>query len=79
MYAKYIYKLLVEVIKEVGKENMVQIVTKNGRKFKKTREKLMNLRRYNLFWTPCVAHCIDLMLKDMRKLGTERKAVKMLR
>lgn len=28
---------------------------------------LMNKRKY-LYWTPCVTHCIDLMLEDIEKL-----------
>lgn len=52
---------------------MVQIVTDNGSNFKKAGKKLME--KHNLFWTPCAAHCINLMLKDMGKLDTLRKAV----
>ncbi|XP_042477658.1 uncharacterized protein LOC122059016 [Macadamia integrifolia] len=66
--AKYIYKLLKEVVKEVGIKNVVQIVTNSGSNYKKARLKMLNNPRFQLFWTPCVAHCIDLMLKDMGKL-----------
>lgn len=38
---KYIYGLLVEVIKEVGKENVVQVITDNNNNFKKAGKKLM--------------------------------------
>ncbi|KAK9133127.1 hypothetical protein Scep_012655 [Stephania cephalantha] len=65
--ARFICEMMKTVVKEVGKENVVQIVTDNGSTFKKAREKMM--KKYNLFWTPCVAHCIDLMLKDV---GTHR-------
>ena len=44
---KYIYDLLKTVIKEVGKENVVQIVTDNGPTFMKTGKQLM--KRYNLY------------------------------
>ena len=44
---------------------MVQIVTDNGSIFVKTGKLLM--KRYNLYWTPCAAHCIDLMFKDIGK------------
>ncbi|XP_010661224.2 uncharacterized protein LOC104881745 [Vitis vinifera] len=53
---KYIYDLLKTVIKEVGKENVVQIVTDNGSAFMKVGKQLM--KKYNLYWTPCAAHCI---------------------
>ena len=61
---KYIYKLLKNVIKEVEVDNMVQIVIENGSMFVKVRKVLMN--KFNLYWTPCVAHCIELMFEDIR-------------
>ena len=69
--AKYIYKLLVEVVQKVGPENVVQIVTDNGTNFKKAGEMLQADDRFSCFWTPCAAHSIDLMLKDFGK----RKAI----
>ena len=51
---KYIYQLLKNVIKEVGVDNVVQIVTDNGSAFVKAGKQLM--KKYNLYWTPCVAH-----------------------
>ena len=62
---KYIYGLLTDVIKEVGKQNMVQIVMDNGSTFVKARKLLM--KKYNLYWTLCAAHCIDLMFEDIGK------------
>ena len=44
---KYIYKLLKSVIKDVGKENMVQIVTYNGSAFVKVDKLLM--KKFNLY------------------------------
>ncbi|XP_064939513.1 uncharacterized protein LOC135593424 [Musa acuminata AAA Group] len=32
-------------------------------------------KRKTLFWTPCAAHCIDLMLKDIGELDTVKKCV----
>ena len=62
---KYIYGLLKDVIKEVGEANVVQIVTDNGLTFVKAGKLLM--KKYNLYWTPCAAHCIDLMFEDIGK------------
>ncbi|RVW44978.1 hypothetical protein CK203_077967 [Vitis vinifera] len=62
---KYIYELLKTIIKEVGKENAVQIVTDNGSTFMKAGKQLM--KKYNLYWTPCAAHCIDLIFEDIGK------------
>ena len=53
------------MIKYVGKENVVQIVTDNGSAFVKAGKLLM--KKYNLYWTPCAAHCIDLMFENICK------------
>ena len=65
---KYIYSLLKDVIKEVGETNVVQIVTDNGSAFVKAGKLLM--KKYNLYWTPRAAHCIDLMFEDIAKRAT---------
>ena len=62
---KYIYGLLKDVIKEVGEANVVQIVTDNGSTFVKAGKLLM--KKYNMYWIPCAAHCIDLMFEDIGK------------
>ena len=30
--------------------------------------KLLEAKRPNLYWTPCAAHCIDLILEDIGKI-----------
>ena len=62
---KYIYELLKTVIKEVGQENVVQIVTNNWSVFVKAGKLLM--KKFDLYWTSCAAHCIDLIFKDIDK------------
>ena len=62
---KYIYGLLKDVIKEVGEANVVQIVTNNGSAFVKARKLLM--KKYNMYWTPCATHYIDLMFEEIGK------------
>ncbi|XP_060668905.1 uncharacterized protein LOC132800031 [Ziziphus jujuba] len=62
---KYIYDQLKKIILEVGKKNVVQIVTDNGSAFVKAGKKLMG--NYNLYCTPCAAYCIDLMFEDIGK------------
>ena len=53
---KYIYKLLKSVIKDVGEENMVQLVTNNESVFVKVSKLLM--KKHNIYWTLCVVHCV---------------------
>ena len=62
---KYIYGLLKDIIKEVGEAYVVQIVIDNGSTFVKAGKLLM--KKYNLYWTPCAAHCIDLMFEELVK------------
>ncbi|XP_026436559.1 uncharacterized protein LOC113334542 [Papaver somniferum] len=62
--ADFIRELVKEVINDVGKENVVQFITDNGSNFKKAGKDLM-LEYPNLFWTPCGAHCVQLMLEEL--------------
>ncbi|XLS52131.1 hypothetical protein HN51_012808, partial [Arachis hypogaea] len=64
--AEKIFKMIDEVVEEVGEENVVQVVTNNAANYKKAGQMLMEKRK-NLYWTPCAAHCIDLMLEDFEK------------
>ncbi|XP_028964627.2 uncharacterized protein [Malus domestica] len=63
--AKYIAKLLKDAIKEVGSSNVVHIVTDNGSAFVKAGE--IMIERNPIYWTPCAAHCIDLIFEDIGK------------
>jgi hypothetical protein len=64
--AVYISSLMSEVIEEVGATRVVQVVSDNGANFKAAGRLIMD--QYNhIFWTPCAAHCIDLMLEDTGK------------
>ena len=62
---KYIYGLSKDVIKKVGETNVVKIVTDNGSAFVKAGKLL--IKKYNLYWTPCAAHCIDLIFEGIGK------------
>ncbi|XP_051139077.1 uncharacterized protein LOC127256894 [Andrographis paniculata] len=55
-------------IEEIGKEYVVHVVTDNGANFKKA-GKILEQRIPTLYWTPCAAHCLDLMLEDIGKLS----------
>ncbi|XP_052197279.1 uncharacterized protein LOC127804455 [Diospyros lotus] len=47
-------------------ENVVQVVTDNAANYKAVGEMLMEKRK-GLYWTPCAAHYIDLILEDFDK------------
>ncbi|PRQ29317.1 putative ribonuclease H-like domain-containing protein [Rosa chinensis] len=55
------------IVEEVGEENVVQIVTDNASNYKWAGKELMK-HTSKLWWTPCAAHCIDLMLEDISKM-----------
>ncbi|GAU36121.1 hypothetical protein TSUD_374840 [Trifolium subterraneum] len=64
--ADKVFKMMDEVVDEIGEENIVQVVTDNAANYKAADELLMQKRKH-LYWTPCAAHCIDLMLEDFEK------------
>ena len=55
------FTYLDEVVEEIGEENVVQVITDNVSNYVNVGMRLME-RRGRLRWTPCAAHCIDLML-----------------
>lgn len=56
--------LFTEVVEWVGANNVVQFVTDNAANYKKAGE-LLHERFGNIYWSPCAAHCMNLILKDI--------------
>ncbi|XP_052619896.1 uncharacterized protein LOC111897506 [Lactuca sativa] len=63
---EYIVKKVNEVIAEVGEENVVQFITDNGSNYKAA-GKILEEQHPKLFWTPCAAHCVNLIVQDIGK------------
>ena len=59
--ANLLFKMLDDVVEEVGEDIVIQVITDNASNYKKAGELLMEKRK-RLWWTPCAAHCIDLIL-----------------
>ena len=57
-----ILKYLDEVVEEIEKENVVQVITDNASNYVNAEMRLMEKKR-RLWWISCAAHCIDLMLE----------------
>ena len=55
-----------KVVRELGPKNVVQIITDNGSNYRKAC-KLLRLEYPTIVWQPCVAHTINLMLKEVGK------------
>eukprot|EP00253_Pinus_taeda_P004403 PITA_04403 len=66
--ATTICELLDGFIREIGVQNVVQVIMDNAANYVSADKMLMERHR-TLFWTPRVAHCLDLLLEDMGKLS----------
>src|SRR5262249_38824911 len=64
--ANYLCGLMDDMVEQIGEENVVQIVTDNEASYKAAGKKLME-KRQHLYWVPCAAHCLDLMMEDIGK------------
>ncbi|XVF20942.1 hypothetical protein REPUB_Repub12eG0047400 [Reevesia pubescens] len=65
--ADHLYELLKQVVEEVGVENVVQVITNCEEQYFFTGKKLMESFP-SLYWVPCLAHCVDMMLQDFGSL-----------
>ncbi|XP_027173916.1 uncharacterized protein LOC113773468 [Coffea eugenioides] len=58
----------------VGSKNVVHLITDNASNYKAV-ETLLNERYPIICWSPCAAHCINLILKDIGEMGTVKSLV----
>nr|XP_034903226.1 uncharacterized protein LOC118040408 [Populus alba] len=65
--ARLLYQLFREVVLYVGVENIVHMVTDNAANYVAAGRLLME-EFHSIFWSPCAAHCINLILQDIGKL-----------
>ena len=65
--AKTLWNLFCEVIQWVGAENVVHIVTNNAANYV-VAGRLIHEKYGTIFWSPCAAHCLNLLLKDVANL-----------
>jgi hypothetical protein len=72
--AALLCELMDAFIQEIGVHNVVQIITDNAANYVAAGRLLMERNR-SLFWTPCAAHCIDLMLEDMGKTSFIKEVI----
>ncbi|XP_031387128.1 uncharacterized protein LOC116200422 [Punica granatum] len=62
-----LYKLFREVVLFVDQENIVHFVTDNAANYMAASH-LLEQEFKTIFWSPCAAHCINLILSDIGKL-----------
>nr|XP_019702101.1 uncharacterized protein LOC105033135 [Elaeis guineensis] len=64
-----LFKLLDDMVEEIGEANVIQVVTDNASNYVATR-RLLEAKRSNLYWSPCAAHCVDLILEDIVEISS---------
>jgi hypothetical protein len=67
-------ELLDKRIEQIGRDKVIQVVTDNVANYKAAGRILVQ-NTPTLFWTPCAAHCLDLMLEDIGKLKDFNKPI----
>ncbi|XP_020682348.1 uncharacterized protein LOC110099509 [Dendrobium catenatum] len=72
--ATFIFNLLDGIIEEIDEQLIVQVVTDNASAYKAAGQMLKE-KRTHLYWTPCAAHCIDLILEDLGDLPQHKSAL----
>ncbi|XP_020689439.1 uncharacterized protein LOC110104586 [Dendrobium catenatum] len=65
--AKTLCSLFCKVVEWAGPKNIVQLVTDNAANYKKARE-LLHERFGNICWSPCSAHCLNIIRRDFVKI-----------
>jgi hypothetical protein len=65
--AAYIVGQLIDCIREVGADNIIQVVT-NSAAVCKAVGRLVEQEFSWIMWMPCTPHCLDLLLEDVGKL-----------
>jgi hypothetical protein len=63
----YIVGQLIDCIREVGADSVIQVVIDNAAVCKAV-GRLVEQEFSWIMWTPCTPHCLDLLLEDVGKL-----------
>ncbi|CAE5979608.1 unnamed protein product [Arabidopsis arenosa] len=74
--ANMLFDHLDRMVEEVGEANVVQVVTDNASNYVKASDELLMAKRPPLYWTPCAAHCIYLILEDIGKIPQVKTVIK---
>ncbi|XP_057780074.1 uncharacterized protein LOC130998677 [Salvia miltiorrhiza] len=72
--AQKLFELLDEVVEEIREEHIVHVITDNAATYKVAGRLLME-KMTSLYWTPCAAHCINLMLEQIGELPQHKNAL----
>ncbi|CDY35521.1 BnaA01g23910D [Brassica napus] len=72
--ATLLFKMLYEMVEEIGEAYVVQIITDNAKSYIKS--DMYDPNQYFIFNTPYAAHCIYLMLEDIEEIPALKNAMK---
>ena len=62
----YYFVFWMTLLRRWGASNVVQIITDNASNYVLA-GKMLEEKHKTIFWTPCAAHCIDLVVEDIGK------------
>ena len=65
--AQTLCNLVAEIVEIVSWKNVIHLVTDNAANYKAA-GRLLNEKYPSILWTPCAAHCLNLILKDIAKM-----------
>ncbi|RWR88718.1 hypothetical protein CKAN_01775400 [Cinnamomum micranthum f. kanehirae] len=71
--AEKMFQLIEKFVERIGEANVVQIVTDSAAA-NVLAGKFLEAKFPHLYWTPCAAHCLDLMLEDIFKIPSLKRA-----
>ncbi|XP_025647851.1 uncharacterized protein [Arachis hypogaea] len=66
--ASLLYSLFSEVIEWIDPNDIMHVVTDNAANYVATGW-LINQKYDNIYWSPCAAHCLNLILKDISSMA----------
>ncbi|XP_039128888.1 uncharacterized protein LOC120265020 [Dioscorea cayenensis subsp. rotundata] len=72
--ATNLFNLFMEIIEWVGPDNVVHLVTDNASNYV-VAGRLIHEKYDHIYWSPCAAHCLNLILKDIGKRDHVAKLV----
>ncbi|XP_049931177.1 uncharacterized protein LOC126409228 [Nymphaea colorata] len=72
--AEILFNVFDNVVQEVGLANVVQFITDNATNYRAAGD--LFFQKYGtFFWSPCVTHCVNLMLQDLNEMQDMKSAI----
>ncbi|XP_049934772.1 uncharacterized protein LOC126410234 [Nymphaea colorata] len=72
--AEILFNVFDNVVQEVGPANIVQFITDNVAHYRAAGDLLFQ-KYITFYWSPCVTHCVNLMLQDLNEMHDMKSAI----